>query len=474
LTGLGGLGVGFTLGAALNYTPFESPEIVAASLTFFFAMALIQGVGTGVFAHESEMDFVFTAPVKPREYLVADFAFQWLMYHAMIGPAEIGGLFGFALGSRGGLLAGIQLILLLEGFMVLLGLLSQAIGVLALGRFPKAARLVVALALVGLILPALRFVIYFPLRYSDLPLPSTYMAQLLLTLMTGGALDGVALAGFLAWLGLAFLAWFAVSNTNFFPGVKPAVIQAFGQPVNASQMMTRMAARRKRKVLFAVNVFRGRLIRVMTSLQIVKWLRTGMLAGAIAITLMWTFLWLAPGFSYSGGGVTSMSLLFIAVMLPAFLALPSVSGDRDRLWVYSVLPGGASLYFQSLFLGLTIVASIVVALPALVMSIATGRPDPVGFVSLIAGASGANLAGTLFLTRFKVPLASFSLNSLLFLFVCGIGALLGAMPGVVLLFIVPGDMLIQILVAVVFGAVLVLVSFSANRLIGTVARVFVP
>jgi hypothetical protein len=73
-----GFGMGWAIG---GYMDTVDADMAIATLGMVFGAGLAFGfifaLGVGVAAHPSELDFLMTAPVKPREYLVADMLFEF-------------------------------------------------------------------------------------------------------------------------------------------------------------------------------------------------------------------------------------------------------------------------------------------------------------------------------------------------------------------------------------------------------------
>src|SRR3989442_2285729 len=113
-------------------------ELLAAGLSAFLAFDLLFALGGGTLTHPSEIDFFATAPLRPREYLLADLLFQFTVTDALAGPSPI--FAGVGLGLRTGAWVGITLsILAFLGFAAMGLALGQAVG-LAVAAGERRAR----------------------------------------------------------------------------------------------------------------------------------------------------------------------------------------------------------------------------------------------------------------------------------------------------------------------------------------------
>src|SRR2546428_798303 len=148
----------------------------------------LRALGAGVTAHASEFDFFLTADVRPREYLAADLLFQLVSLLGAGGLSASVAAIGMAVTAGRPASAALSLfgLLIVYAFFVLMT--SQVLVILRV-RFPKApVRLVTAALLILSMLPAAALADpAFPIRFADLPLPSSAYAALGLAVLRGAA-----------------------------------------------------------------------------------------------------------------------------------------------------------------------------------------------------------------------------------------------------------------------------------------------
>src|SRR5207248_9809728 len=83
-----GFAFGITLGTTVRGADTTTAiGVLAAPLAGLLSFGLLYALGAGVTAHASEFDFFLTADVRPREYLAADLAFQFVSLLAAVGMA---------------------------------------------------------------------------------------------------------------------------------------------------------------------------------------------------------------------------------------------------------------------------------------------------------------------------------------------------------------------------------------------------
>lgn len=473
---LWGLPIGWGLARqdGAGFFPFGA-ETIQALLSVVLAFAVLQGLGGGVFAHPSEIEFVLTTPIRPRQFLLADYAFQFLVFQVFLLPLVLGVSLGVGIGT-GNFLRSLAVLIVAEGFLLLPGLIGQSLGVVSLTGHRWTARGIVTAATLVLLLPALHFVTPFPLRYADFPTPAHFVTSLVLGLIRGSPVELSALLGFLGSLAGMALVWSVLSGREFFPGLRPLMLVSFGQPMDFSQIMRLAAERRGRRTHLGVDVFREPRWRALTKLQVVRWARSGLLIAGIATVVLFGFMGLILGSVPSGGPPNPSPLIFavVPILAPSLLALPTVSGERDRLWPFAVIPDGMSRFFEILFLSLVTVAIPLAAAPPLLVMVVTQSFSPLAVVGFVGASVGSSWAAVWFLSRFEVRLGGPSLPQFLFVGVCGLSAALFAAPAIVSDILLRGNFLLAAGSAALYAIVLFAIGRLLYRRIGRTARSFVP
>src|SRR3989454_7681043 len=114
---------------------------------------------------------------------------------------------------------------------------SQVLVILRV-RFPKApVRLVTVALLILSMLPAAALADpAFPIRFADLPLPSTAYAALGLAVLRGTAWPFLDIVLAAVYAGGIAIAWLALSNTYIVHGFRPTMSAGFGQVDMGSRM----------------------------------------------------------------------------------------------------------------------------------------------------------------------------------------------------------------------------------------------
>src|SRR2546430_15696122 len=152
-----GYAFGYAIGLSLRTLDAAAAILVlSAPLATIFSVGLLYSLGAGVTAHVSEFDFFLTADVRPREYLVADLAFQFVSLLAAVGLAAGVAAIAMVLAVGRPIVSAVPLFALLALYAAFALLTSQVLVILRV-RFPKApVRLVTGVVFLLSVLSAIR------------------------------------------------------------------------------------------------------------------------------------------------------------------------------------------------------------------------------------------------------------------------------------------------------------------------------
>ncbi|MCU0853309.1 MAG: hypothetical protein MUC90_08680 [Thermoplasmata archaeon] len=414
-----GMGMGFGVGAFLfDGDPETVVGTLGALLSAMLAMGFIFSLGVGITAHASELDFLMTAPLRSREYLVADMMFQFASVTVAGGLALLTAAIGLVVGIGAPLTTLIPLALLFGCYAVMIFFIVQIVTVVKI-RHPKARAQTVAAILMTLsLLPALGVMgAESPLDLKGAPIPQAAFAELTYDALYGSSVAEYDLAVAAAYFVAVFVIWLVLSREYFFYGVRPTLSAGFGQVDFSSKM-----AQQKRMIsmfgrstsTISLNPLKGTDLSLMTRLGLIRVWRDG----SFFFLSILAVIFLASGIMGARSGDSSsyaINTLQGASWPIAILALNWCYYERGNLWLPVV--GGKSLmsYFRGLMTSFIILGLGVTAVMVFAMS-AAGVPmklSDMGF-SIVTPIADAIVA-TALLTRIRVKPGAFSPGMLLVL-----------------------------------------------------------
>lgn len=431
-----GYGIGLAMAQGIKgASAAQGIATLSGPLSLILAIGFLYSVFSGVTAHVSEFDFFMTAPIRPREYLLADLLFQFFTLFGAGGLAAIVAAFGMVSFVGRPLTAVIPLILCLFSFALVVLMIIQIVVVLSV-RYPKRHVRSAAIVLFALsLLPAAAIALpWLPIRFQGVPLPPIAFGTLGYNVLMGQPLDPtsllVALGTVLAVAGV----WAALSGTYIFHGIHPSLSAGFGQV----DMAARMAQQRRMTAGFGklttgltVRTDRGSDTSYMARYHILRIVRDG----SIVFIGLFALISLMP-VSFTGTSQATAEQAPVAYLatqmltfLVAILALNWSYYERENLWIVVTAARSPAAYFRGLLVSFMTFGLIVAAAFSVFVVVTSPSLVPLSQLAVpIAAAVASALVSTACLTRLKVQPSAFSLSMLAIL----AGAVLAGYMGGVL------------------------------------------
>lgn len=464
-----GFGMGYAIG---GYMDTVDSDMAIATLGMLFGSGLAFGfifaLGVGVVASPSELDFLMTAPVKPREYLVADMLFEFSTLVLTGGMAMFAAVFGFLFGMGKTIWLAFPLLMVAGLFMVFMFMIIQAVTVLRITRPGARVRMIALVLLLLSLLPMAALADpSLSATVRGLPIPQSLFGTVAYDIMFGTSVSFEDAAMLVAYLLAVGAVWISCSKFYFFHGVKPTLSAGLGQ----IDIGSKMAQQRRLIGLFGrstgtvyLNVVTGGDLSLMTRLNLVRVWRDG----SFVFIGFLVAVFLLTGLSGTSSGDTSglsINLLQAGGWPIAIIALNWCYYERGNLWIAVV--GGKSLatYFKGLMLSFMIIGfGIAVVLLGVLM--AMGRPLGIGDVAFM-GVSlvGDSVVAAMLLTKVRVKPGAFSPGLLAVLFVTLMSGAVFGFAASLMVDILGGTsalmMAVQMTATIVFAAAVALVGFFA-------------
>lgn len=422
--------VGFGIGMALKSgSPGMAVNLLAAPLAGLLSFGFLYALGSGVTAHVSEFDYFLTGPVRPREFLVADLLFQFVSVLGTGGLAGVVAAFGLVTALGRPLEAALPLFALLAAYGLLVLLLIQVLVVLRV-RYPKRPirSLILVLFVVSLLPSASLARPDFPIRFADLPVPSTAFATLGYAAL-GGSMPALAdVLVPLAYLAAIGAVWYVLSGTYFFHGIRPTLSAGFGQVDMSARMdQQRWLIGRFGRLTkwIGLRTDRGGDTGLMTRFHLIRIWRDGSAVFVVLLIVLSIF----PAVMSSGPSASASAGVTQILTLPlAILALNWSYYERDNLWLVLTSRGSVGAYFRGFMLSLAGIGLAASAALLLLVTLSTNKVPPIEDMALpLVAPFTSSIVAAALLTRIKIKPSAFSVAILLLLFLVVLGGFLGGL-----------------------------------------------
>lgn len=422
---LTGFGMGMAIRAA---DPATALSILSAPLAAVFSIGLLYSLGPGVTAHASEFDFFLTADVQPREYLLADLAFQFVSLTAAAGLAAGVAAIAMVFASDRPILTALPMLAILAAYGAFVLLMSQVLVILRV-RYPKAPIRLLTVALLGVsVLSAIGFTPPgVPIAFGSLPLPSRAFASLGLVVLLGTPPSLIDVALGAALVGGIALVWLPLSRSYIFHGLRPTMTAGFGQiDLGARMDLQRRFMARLGGVTTRIRLRtdRGSETGLMTRLHLIRIWRDG----SIIYVILFAIIGILPATlgnvrtGTSGAIAATQTLTFLL----GLLAMNWAFSERENLWIVLTASKSPGSYFRGLMLGLAAIGlGTTIAFLALIAFARSFLPPLEALALPVASPIAAAFVAAAILTRVKLKPSALSLGALGIFFLVSLGGFLG-------------------------------------------------
>ncbi len=328
----GGLGYVVARGGFVYWGLSISREVLLSSLLSFITIFLsFYSVLNGVGGSLTDINYVASSPVSPRDYLVSDMLFQWAMLNVFIGPALASAtIYTYLVG------AGDPFLLLMEAYMFVAIGISQVFGVLKqVDRREVLAPLFLAF-LAAYLTPALE-IVGIELGYLRvLALPNVF-AELMV-----GRVQPISIASLTLQLAVLTACYLRLSNLNIYYNLKPTLV-GFAPISYMPQLERYRRLTRLLPLLRFVELDTERFGSFTLSLlkELLRNLRSGVLLASVPFMLYVVFLVPVRGRAFPV--FISLSIAIASVELWRF-------AEKPALWSFLQSPDARS-YFAGLIAG---------------------------------------------------------------------------------------------------------------------------
>jgi len=434
-----GWGAGLAIGTVLQDAgPARAVAVLSAPLGAILSFGLLYSLGTGVTAHPSEFDFFMTAQIRPREFLAADLIFQVASIVVTGGVAIVVSALALGVSLGRPIPSALGMLAALGAYMIFVLLVSQVFVVLRVRYRRWPIRSAILALIVLALLPAIALGrADFPVRFGDLPAPSSAFAGLGYAVLTGDAPLAGPLGLVLVYLGLAVGAWALVSNAYIFHGVRPTLSAGFGQIDMGAKMDTQrrlIGGLGRVTTRIRLRPERGSETGLMTRLHLVRIWRDG----SVIFIILFAAIGIGPAILSTGQSLasTTIGVTQILTFLLAVLAMNWSYYERENLWILVTSGSRTGAYFRGLLASFAAVGvGVALVFLAILGLVASARPPVVDLALPLAAPVAAAVTAAAILTRVKLRPAAFSPMVLGILIAVALGGFLGGLVGQVLLFV---------------------------------------
>lgn len=339
-------------------------DFLAAAISAAMAAAILLSL-RGVTAFEYEQNTVFTSPVRPDEFLAANFLTNLTYLFIFAFPLFVVYVFMvFSLGLSLFQAVVIFLIsLLLAISLIFLKMSLSLVKALSSGAWINALMFIVVFALM---LPTVSLFTPLPLRYHVLPYPSSLFARILMDIILSGRPHLSNLLGFLLFFIVLFFLFALTSKRNFFPFttqiplVSPFDVSARTQ---AFKVESNIRFFSRMSIPLHLDLESRSTLGFLIKKEIIRLVREGSLFSVILIYIVISAVFVAIGLQSTFGSGTGPPPAFLLTLLSSYSIIIPVMLvgnwrilEAKNLWLPISSGGDLRLIMKATLYGFIMVA----------------------------------------------------------------------------------------------------------------------
>jgi len=392
----------FGLGAGLSRAIEEGLDLSAyldefsALISLGLAVTIIVSF-RGFVVFDYEESFFFTSTITPWTFIVASILSDLTVFSIFFGPFFI--LLGIISLSLSLSPMSVFLLFTVAALLLLFILfLKNAFSILISFYADSPIRYILMVLTVLLLLPAIRLVYPFPIRYGGLPYPSTFIAEVLLNLLCGKQPPSIFLLGVFIYFVLSLVLLIFCSRKDIFRYAKPI---PFFSPFDASmkaqavKMGQNIRLFSKIGLKFTLNLKSESLFRFLVKKELIRMIRDGSLFAVLVFYIVVLVISVATKSTGESFPAWLFILAIYSLIVPAMLVTNWRIGELNSLWIPLTSGMNLKIFFSSLLYAL-ILASIPIPIGAIIVLSFVTHPNPLLPLVLVISASMIGSSAHLF------------------------------------------------------------------------------
>ncbi len=367
----------------------------SAFINLFFVLVLM-GILKGFTVFEYEYNMVLTSPVTPRHYLVANVMADLITYSVFFCP------FFTALGAIAVSLGLSVLLTLLTFalsliFLFFLILLKISFSILNSVYGGLTIKLAIVILMVLLLLPALAIFGYFPLRYRDLPYPSTLLAQSIISLIYNELPPTESFIGITLCFLVSLALFFVTTRRNVFPFAKPTPLMTpFDTSMRAQTLKMSTNIRYFSRSVFrlgvSLNLSSKSLTQFLMKKEFVRMVRDGSLFTSLLMFVIFSASSLDTRTEQGSMPAWIFILTFYSLIIQSILISQWRIGESETLWIPLTSHLGLEHTAKALLYSLVLISFVVPAATICFLTLA-GLITPLLLFAFLVFAASLSLIG---------------------------------------------------------------------------------
>jgi len=375
-------------------------EIIAAAASGLMALAILLAL-RGYTVFEYEQNFIFTSPIKPREFLIASIFTDLTSSLVFANPIFIICTI-VVLWLNLSFVSALLIFSAIVLFTFLIFFLKISLSIIKALYRRLWVNALIYILIVILLLPEISFFTDLPLKYILMPYPSTFLARILIDGLYNRVTHPINFFSLILYFLLLTMLFVLSSKRNFFPVTKHV---PFVSPFDTTMRVQTIKMERSIKtfsrigIFFTLNPESKSLLNFLMKKEIIRMIRDGTLFTVILIYLITSFVTAAVSARPSEGLSTVLFLTFFLGIYSLIVPLTLISNwrfsDFENLWIPLSSSADMRIIMKAILYDFVVTSSIVPSILILILSIISSI-NPLLPLTLVISTSLIGCSATLY------------------------------------------------------------------------------
>jgi hypothetical protein len=349
----------------------------------------------GYAAFEYEQNLIFTSPITPRTYLIVSLMADITVLSIFLFPLFLflGTIIIFLQLS---ILSTLSIVASLVLFFLFIYFMKTSLSILKSFRQDSLVRIALTIIMVLLLLPAISFILPFPMKYSELPYPSTLLAEVVLNSLYGKLPNIEIIFGVVSYFLISFVSFLFCSNLNLFQFSKPVpFVSPFDTSMRIQTVKTGKNIQLFSRVGFqpSLSLNSKSLLSFLMKKEFVRMFRDGSFFMVLTFYAILSIISIAlPNMPFP---IWMFYLILYSIMVPGMLTSNWRVVELDILWIPLTSGVDFGVVAKALLYDFILIASVVPAVTTVALTF-INHIDPIVSSVLITSASIVGSAANLY------------------------------------------------------------------------------
>jgi hypothetical protein len=344
-------------------------NFLAAIFSGVFILSLFIAFRGNV-AFEYEQNLIFTSPITPRTYLTVSLFADITALSIFLFPLFL--FLGITIALLNlSILSTLTIVASLTLFFLFIYFMKTSLCILESFRQDASARIALTIIVVLLLLPAISFIIPFPMKYSELPYPSTLLAEVILNSLNENLPNIGTVFGMVSYFLVSSAFFLFTSNLNLYQFTKPVpLVSPFDTSMRVQTIKTGKNIKLFSRVGFqpSLGLSSKSLLNFLMKKEFVRMARDGSFFGVLMIYAIVAIISIATGSSETSFPMWLFLLAMYSFIVPSILTNSWRIIELDTLWIPLTSGVDFGVVAKALLYDFTLTAFVVPAVTTFVLT----------------------------------------------------------------------------------------------------------